>query len=1342
MDFRSDTFQLANKELNSMENLDRATVASYLQSKNIDKAEFREANKNYQSFLDEGKDKIASLRAEGKTEEADKLIRTKKYTVKPEGTRFGRGALRLFGEVGEDVRDIASMVAPKTVEAIGDYIPDPVKDHVNRMFDPYMGEGLGSDITRVVADIGSFILPGTQILKIGKGVKAVAGIKGATAIGKKAFKKRRIVRNVERGVATAAGVTIAEDSADENTYTAMLNIADDLGGEGQSDVTKFLNRFAVDENDSEAVQKLNSFALNLSAVPMFASLAILKTPMDRVKALKLIKKKADIAKKQKLAIDVIPTSMLGKVADKLRVRNLLYRGFGTTRGTDRFTRDRIIKHENSIKKTMTEVDGISQDLTRAIKRAQTKLSPVELSRLVNGVLDGEAGALRTLMQEAPNVARIARTMAKNVRDSRRPIAGRMKNAKLRAMYDPDTKKVWLNRSYRIYDDPSFSREIKDIPNEVRAGVEHYLRTKLKVPEDKMEGAIKKLLARGNLSEKTIGDVFNPFRKTGYSPLGSSSKVWEKRTANVPAIRALWGEVKDPHKNYFNSMVKLSKMEADASLLDDMAKYLKRTGLAKTTGEVDYIKQNLPKLTRIKSQIEEIKKAGNIDSLEGKALIKAADRIENRMGPIVGDWADFEKGIEAAARGKAGAKVQSLEDFGSNTLKGILGADAEKNILNPLKGLYANKNYKNFLEEGTEVMAPTNVLMKNWMRYKVATQTSKTIYNPGTHGRNTMGNMILMVANGMNPFRLKADSFRAAAEKLTGKSNEELGKRLGRYQELSITESGVKQELIRRAAKDVFKFEGKGVLAKAQKAMNAKANPLKTAQNLYQVEDDFFKIMHFEKTIDDLQKVFPKVTKNNNIKNKAEQLADFTKRNKARLNLIEEEAARRTRDLMPNYNLVGRALKHARALPVGDFMAFPSEMVRVSKNLTRDTYDDIVGNTAARLGIRNKEAQKKLRGMGYRRLAGMTAAATAGTEAMNFSANLLGITGEDQDAIERLQPTWEQGTDKIYLGGINKDSNKHWGIDYINMGPIDPFSFFKAPVIMLAGELADIGDKFARTGNLKWSEDSNRRLISSMSQLAGPFGGTSMSTEGLMKAYKVFDNDKLNWKQQALEGASIIGKTVMPGGANTYLKQQKYRKSKDLRKGMYNSSTGEYEDRGAVTDYTDYTIPEVEMEGLLSNFKWLGVRPQRLDITAGLRRNIIPLTKSMDDTTNQKKFMTNPNSPRDPAQRSKEFMDAYKSDQRYRLGKQRDLKKLVNAYDDLGLDYEDILSGLSREFLKNIDSKGIITKMDFAHRNKFFPSFIPKGQIPEAEVYTGGPLPYDEVGKLYEQLFQYNLTDED
>ena len=280
-----------------------------------------------------------------------------------------------------------------------------------------------------------------------------------------------------------------------------------------------------------------------------------------------------------------------------------------------------------------------------------------------------------------------------------------------------------------------------------------------------------------------------------------------------------------------------------------------------------------------------------------------------------------------------------------------------------------------------------------------------------------------------------------------------------------------------------------------------------------------------------------------------------------------------------------------------------------------------------------------------------------------------------------------------------------------------------------------------TGKIGWSEDSNKRLIAGITQLGGPFGGSSMSTDALIKAYGVFDNDDLDWKEQITEGASVLVDSIMPGAVTTFQKGQKYRTSKEERKGIYNPRTGAYEDRGAVSDY-DYTIPEVEMEGLLGKARWLGIRPQRLDITANMRRQVFPLTKGMDKTTKQKEFMTNPNSPRDPAQRTEGFMAAYKYDQRKRLDKQRDLKKIIDAYTELGLDYEDILEGMSRQYMKDIDKKSLIKKMEFSKNNKFYPSFIPKGNIREAELYTGGNLPYNEASKLYQQLFNFNLVDED
>ena len=97
-------------------------------------------------------------------------------------------------------------------------------------------------------------------------------------------------------------------------------------------------------------------------------------------------------------------------------------------------------------------------------------------------------------------------------------------------------------------------------------------------------------------------------------------------------------------------------------------------------------------------------------------------------------------------------------------------------------------------------------------------------------------------------------------------------------------------------------------------------------------------------------------------------------------------------------------------------------------------------------------------MGYRRLAGMTVAGTAGEQAMMYSANRLGITPDQRQAIETLGPSYAMGSPKIFLSNVQKDKNNHYGVNYINLGPIDPFSYFKAPVKLLAKELADITEK--------------------------------------------------------------------------------------------------------------------------------------------------------------------------------------------------------------------------------------------------------------------------------------------
>lgn len=57
--------------------------------------------------------------------------------------------------------------------------------------------------------------------------------------------------------------------------------------------------------------------------------------------------------------------------------------------------------------------------------------------------------------------------------------------------------------------------------------------------------------------------------------------------------------------------------------------------------------------------------------------------------------------------------------------------------------------------------------------------------------------------------------------------------------------------------------------------------------------------------------------------------------------IERMAAQRTRDLMPNYNLLPKFVKATRYMPVANFAGFAAEMARVSKNLVKYSFDDVL-----------------------------------------------------------------------------------------------------------------------------------------------------------------------------------------------------------------------------------------------------------------------------------------------------------------------------------------------------------------------------------------------------------------
>ena len=78
------------------------------------------------------------------------------------------------------------------------------------------------------------------------------------------------------------------------------------------------------------------------------------------------------------------------------------------------------------------------------------------------------------------------------------------------------------------------------------------------------------------------------------------------------------------------------------------------------------------------------------------------------------------------------------------------------------------------------------------------------------------------------------------------------------------------------------------------------------------------------------------------------------------------------------------IKWLRRSPLGNFMAFPIEMLRTSKNVLKQGYEDYTGKTAIKLGITDPKKIEKLKILGAKRLGSSIAPNTAGGIAMSAS----------------------------------------------------------------------------------------------------------------------------------------------------------------------------------------------------------------------------------------------------------------------------------------------------------------------------------------------------------------------
>jgi hypothetical protein len=1222
LDYRSNEFRQAYKTLEEVDSQGQLTsdVARQLvQEKGIDVTEFKEATKKFESFKQQPRIKAMIDRGIDPTEPTiiDQIF---------------LAPTRLYGKVAEGFLNLADAGAKAALseetydrvkKGLDEYIPEEVKQTASAMADPYHGEGIIGTASKLTGDIGSYILGTKKVVDVANLALRSGTIapRLANVVNRMGRKTKLATKGGAYGLAGAIGTTIVEDPR-QNSVDYIYNMLT-----GNEEALKKLEQYSNDPSSPELIDYFNALLKNIAVeVPLavgFAGLGSLIPALAQRHRGRISNRINSVSTRLNQITEPIGKTKIGRKAKQYLT---------SRRGTDDETLARVIEREAGSSSAMKVVQGYANDLETSIKNnlnTQIQTNPNYVEDVVDQALKGNEDAKILLQAHSPETARIVDNMRLELNKVQKELSSATGTSSNLSVTIDNSLGTYMTRSYEIFDNPEYKKEIQKRVSKRMEGTDQYGL----VGDEIVDKAAEFIARHNNVSiddpivqlelEKLVGttvndkNAFYDFMESvaNKQAIYNKAKPLTKRKDVPLEIRDLFGEVKDPVKNFSKTYEKLAQLNAENKFLEDMA----------TTLE-----------TKFQQRVDEIMEA-NPNIIRPQAELRARETMVN------------------------------TSDIGTDALAAIVGRKPlSKNVIkNPLQGVYADEEYAKIMSDGLNPTFNNKIL--NWLvAAKGLSQKVKTVYNPATHGKNIVGNYAMLGANGMLPTGEAASTAMTSVLSTLGKkSNEELGKQLALYSRLGLTNSNLGLGEIRKnmkvAAQDVDAWMDN--IATGKSAIKYAKKGEEWITNLYQAEDDYFKIVHFEKTKDYLKNAYPDIPEEE----------------------IIQMAAQRTRDMMPNYNLVPTAIKALRVTPVGDFVSFPAEMTRISKNLAKYTVKDLSSG--------NSVLQKE----GAKRLGGMTIVGSAPAVAAAASRAIYDIDEEQAQALDMAGPTYEVGVDKIYLSPINKDKNNHWGVDYVNVGSWDPFSYIKS----FAKNTHDLIMMGTGTDPERTSYEFNKTATALIDQTISPFLGPSMLTDALLdlasgKDYS--DEPTLEGKLQKIGRGAID--IVDPGFYKWWERRKDY-------------------ERSGMTDYYS-TIPEsaTELEALL------GLKTQRADISNGMRfnfnkefNNVYASQSQMDES------LKTPNATED------EIMNNFKDAQRVRLEGFKNIKDMLELYKTLGLNEEDIIDAITINDRKNYSGfKAEI--VSGANENIFIP-YMPK-ETPEMYI-NQLPVPWERMLNGYEML---------
>jgi len=542
-----------------------------------------------------------------------------------------------------------------------------------------------------------------------------------------------------------------------------------------------------------------------------------------------------------------------------------------------------------------------------------------------------------------------------------------------------------------------------------------------------------------------------------APGGQFVKNVMKKTGQPPKfIRELFGEIKDPRLSIFNAVTKLSALGRQVQFLDEVYETNRKL---QANGERGAFWET-----------KEAAEAGTNYALDSKDIVKVGDKLRG-LGKVAGE--DI---------------VNPLD--GLYTTRDIADGLALANNLQDtwLTSFAKGREGASIAEQGASWMYRNLLLIP-----KGAAQLAKTVLSIPTHIRNFMSAGAFAGANGVlftNPKDL-ANAFKEGARisgVFKGARNADFEKAYKEMVELGI----VNQQVQVGDMKNLFRTAGFGDnVANVDAVLSPMMSKIKAVpqwlQGKYVAEDDFWKITNYFVEMSRRRKAYAKA---------GIEMSD---------DALKREAADIVRNTVPNYAYVGDIVRTARILPVGNFMSFPSEIIRTTSNIGSQIIKELKHIPQSGVTIKGSNItpmvtevlqdgttrivknNNPMYGIGVQRAIGMaTTLAVIPTATVEGAKLLYDVTEDEIAALRQFVPEWSKNSTIVPVRDDNTGELK-----YIDFSHSNAYDLVSRPFRNLALSINDAtqNDKTVLAG-------FSNGIYDAMTELASPFVAESIWTEAI------------------------------------------------------------------------------------------------------------------------------------------------------------------------------------------------------------------------------------------------------